>query len=119
MPLGGHGSPREELVGLLLRDAAALTDTEQRLLAYVVQDAHFGKVHELGQQFQQMIRQCEPAWLDPWLAAATTSKVPDLHTFAVNLQRDHAAVRAALVEDWSSGQIEGQITRVKLIKRRM
>jgi transposase len=45
--------------------------------------------------------------------------VPDLRAFAVTIQRDYDAVRAALLEEWSSGQVEGQITRVKLIKRRM
>jgi transposase len=112
------GSPRE-LVGLMLRDPDTLTVTEERLLTYVVQDAHIGPVHELGQQFQQMIRQRESSRFDAWLAVATSSTVPDLRAFAVNIQRDYDAVRAALLEEWSSGQVEGQITRVKLIKRRM
>jgi transposase len=117
VPLG-LGSPRE-VVRLLLRDRETLTSPEQRLLTYVLQDTHIGTMYVLVQQFQQMIRQREPTLLDPWLAAAATSHVPDLHAFAVNIQRDYEAVRAALQEEWSSGQIEGQITRVKLIKRRM
>lgn len=112
------GSPRE-LVGLLLRASEARTPVEQRLLTYVLQDDHVGMVYELGQQFQHMIRQRAPAMLESWLEAALASNVPDLHAFAAAIERDHAAVRAALVEEWSSGQIEGQITRVKLIKRRM
>jgi transposase len=30
-----------------------------------------------------------------------------------------AAVRAALRLEWSNGQVEGQVTRLKLIKRQM
>jgi transposase len=43
----------------------------------------------------------------------------DLQTFAAGLQRDYAAVRAALSEPWSNGQTEGQVTRLKLLKRQM
>ena len=38
-------------------------------------------------------------------------------TFASGLDGDAAAVRSALTEPWSSGQAEGQINRLKLIKR--
>ena len=33
--------------------------------------------------------------------------------------RDRAAVHAAITEYWSNGQTEGQITRLKLVKRQM
>jgi transposase len=33
--------------------------------------------------------------------------------------RDKAAVRAAITEPWSNGQTEGQITKLKLVKRQM
>jgi transposase len=37
-------------------------------------------------------------------------------TFAAGLKQDGPAVRAALTTLWSSGQSEGQITRLKLLK---
>jgi transposase len=40
-------------------------------------------------------------------------------TFAAGLHQDGAAVRAALTLPWSSGQAEGQINRLKLLKRQM
>jgi transposase len=42
-----------------------------------------------------------------------------VETFAAGLAQDGAAVRAALTRPWSSGQAEGQITRLKLLKRQM
>ena len=42
-----------------------------------------------------------------------------LQAFAVTLRRDEAAARNALQEVWSQGQTEGQITRLKLIRRQM
>ncbi|HUA52743.1 MAG TPA: transposase, partial [Candidatus Sulfotelmatobacter sp.] len=35
------------------------------------------------------------------------------------LTQDREAVRAAIVEPWSNGQTEGQITKLKLVKRQM
>ena len=57
--------------------------------------------------------------LDTWLADARTSGVRALETFAAGLEQDGAAIRAALTTPWSNGQAEGQITRLKLIKRQM
>jgi transposase len=61
---------------------------------------------------------CAPrATFRKWLAEATTSNVSAIATFAAGLKQDGAAVRAALTTPWSSGQAEGQITRLKLLKR--
>ena len=40
-----------------------------------------------------------------------------MHGFAAGLRQDEQAVRAALTLPWSSGQVEGQVTRLKLVKR--
>ena len=42
-----------------------------------------------------------------------------LASFCKGLKADLAAVTAALTEPWSNGQTEGQITRLKLVKRQM
>jgi transposase len=54
--------------------------------------------------------------LDPWITEAATSL---LASFANGITRDRAAVRAAITEPWSNGQTEGQITKLKLVKRQM
>ena len=54
--------------------------------------------------------------MTPWLAEALAS---DLRSFAEGLRQDLAAVWAALARPWSNGETEGQITRLKLIKRSM
>ena len=71
---------------------------------------------ELARQFCRMMRERDAsAWL-PWQKAARQSP---LHHFVVQLQRDEAAVRAALTLPWSTGPVEGHIHRLKLIKRQM
>ena len=76
-------------------------------------------VYGLAQRFVQMIRDRDAQALDAWLADATASPVPELQRFAGSLRRDYAAVSAALKLPWSNGQVEGQINRLKLIKRQM
>ena len=57
------------------------------------------------------------AELETWLAEAKACGVGAVGTFAAGLERDNAAVRAALTETWSSGQAEGQTNRLKRLKR--
>lgn len=66
--------------------------------------------------FQQMIRSKTVAKLDAWLEGAKASLIG---SFANGIQKDIAAVRNAIISPWSNGQTEGQITKLKLIKRQM
>ena len=54
--------------------------------------------------------------LVPWIGDAGESL---LASFANGIMRDSAAVQAAIVQPWSNGQTEGQITKLKLVKRQM
>ncbi len=65
--------------------------------------------------FHTLIRRKEEA-LEAWLEDAAQSL---LAPFARGLVRDHLAVRAAIATSWSNAQAEGQITKLKLVKRQM
>jgi len=54
-----------------------------------------------------------------WLRDARNSGVYGLRRFALTLRRDIAAVKNAITEPWSNGQVEGQINRLKTLKRAM
>jgi transposase len=73
----------------------------------------------LAQAFATMLRQHTVAHLDPWLQAVQTSHLPSLISFVSGLRQDYNAVRAAFILPWSSGQVEGQINRLKVLKRLM
>ncbi len=73
----------------------------------------------LGQDFVRLIRERQSEALLPWLARAKGSPYEELQRFAQGLEREFPAVQAALIEPWSTGQVEGQITRLKLLKRQM
>ena len=64
-----------------------------------------------------MLREREPDDLAPWLDEAEASGLPELGRFAAGLRRDEPAVRAALDLPYSNGQTEGQVNRLKLLKR--
>jgi transposase len=76
-------------------------------------------VRELARGFRKMVSGRKPEELDAWLDAAQSSEVAEIENFARTLRRDYEAVGAALEYEWSSGQVEGQINRLKLIKRQM
>ena len=66
--------------------------------------------------FQAMVRKKSLAELEPWLERARSSLVA---SFANGVVKDKAAVSAAITSPWSNGQTEGQITKLKLVKRQM
>ena len=66
--------------------------------------------------FQSMIRSKSAAKLEGWLETARDSLIG---SFVGGVEKDLDAVRNAIVSPWSNGQTEGQITRLKLIKRQM
>jgi len=71
----------------------------------------------LAQAFAQMIRTRNAKALEPWLEQAIDSGIPELGSFVAGIRRDQSAVFAALTYPWSQGQVEGQILRLKLLKR--
>jgi transposase len=57
--------------------------------------------------------------LDTWLAAVETDTIPELHTFARGIRQDYPAVRNGLSLPYSSGACEGNVNRLKFLKRQM
>jgi transposase len=53
------------------------------------------------------------------LDAADRSELNPMQRFARMLRQDLEAVRNAVTECWSNGQVEGQINRLKTLKRAM
>ena len=82
-------------------------------------DATLATAHMLAQAFATMVRARQGERLTEWIAAAKASDLPELRRFAVGLLPDEAAIVAGLTEEWSNGQTEGQINRLKTLKRQM
>ena len=73
----------------------------------------------LCERFLRLLRDRTPGALPAWLSDASRCGLSAIERFAHGLQRDLAAVTAAATLPYSNGQAEGQINRLKLIKRSM
>jgi transposase len=105
---------------LFVKPREKLTEEQRALLERICQaNTDLQKLYQLGQEFVLMVKQRQPRRLDTWLARAQQSSSVELQGFASGIKRDYAAVKAALSLPWSQGQVEGQITRLKLLKRQM
>jgi transposase len=69
------------------------------------------------QDFLQMMHKREGERLDVWLAQVQENQLPELQSFASGVEQDQAAVQAGLTLVYSNGQVEGQVNKLKLLKR--
>jgi transposase len=105
---------------LVLRRETKRTEAEAQQLAQLrEQQAEVTEAIELAQAFTQLVRQRQPASLDPWLQRASASTVEAIQRFAAGLYEDYAAVKAGVPLPWSTGPVEGHINRLKMLKRQM
>ncbi len=114
-PTRAAAYPARRVARMLMADLAVLAEPDrdyvERLLAL---SPALAMVRYLAQRFGAMVRAHVADALNPWLTEAENS---ELRGFAAGLRQDKQAVRAALLLPWSSGQVEGQVTRLKLVKR--
>jgi transposase len=104
---------------LVLRRAERPEAEAQQLAQLHAQSAEVAEAIDLAQEFATLVRQRQPARLDPWLQRATTSAQEALRRFATGLRDDYAAVKAGMTLPWSNGPVEGHINRLKMLKRQM
>lgn len=75
-----------------------------------------GRAVSEARGFATLVREGDHAALGPWLERCQDGP---LRSLAASLSRDQAAVEAALSLPWSTGPVEGQINRLKTLKRTM
>jgi transposase len=97
-----------------------LPDDEREYLKRLCdQEPTIALAYDLAQEFTDMARKRTGQRFDAWLTRATTSGIPELDRFARGVTEDRAAVEAGLSLEWSNGQTEGQVNKLKLLKRSM
>jgi transposase len=102
----------------LLRKPDTLSAERQAVLERMEQaNPVFGRLYRLTVQFTEMLRKRQVEQLRPWLDAAQASELRELKSLADGIERDYAAIEAALRLPYSTGPVEGNINRLKLIKR--
>jgi transposase len=79
----------------------------------------FASMRSLAMRFRGLLRGHNVDALDDWISDAMGCGLHTLQRFAARLSYDISAVRNAICEPWSNGQTEGQINRLKMLKRTM
>lgn len=92
---------------------------DAQLVQAMAQHPDLTQAIELAQSFAFLVRDRQPEQLDPWLEQALHSQLSPFNRFAKRLQEDYDAVKAGVTLPWSNGQTEGQINRLKMLKRQM
>ena len=96
---------------------ASLRPDEQTYVACLCdQCPALGTARTLATQVATPCRTRDANGLAPWLEAAGET---ELRAFVTGIERDRDAVLAALCFRWSTGQVEGQVQRLKVVKRDM
>ncbi len=104
----------------LLVDEEKLKDEERVFIAEITRSqSALNTARALAREFQRLLRDRGEAELDAWFMAVEGSGLAELKNFAIGIRRDERAVRAAMTVEWSNGQTEGQVNRLKLLKRQM
>jgi transposase len=106
---------------LLLQEDQDLESEDRPLVeALLDRSPEIKTAADLGRQFREIIRQRQSDRLADWTDRAQQPGIPrELANFAQGLKADWAAVQAALTMHWNNGQVEGQVNRLKTIKRQM
>ena len=73
----------------------------------------------LAKRYKNILVNKKSDLLDQWIEDAIESGKEVLMTFAKNLMQDYDAIKNACTLEWSNGQVEGQVNRLKNIKRQM
>jgi transposase len=104
---------------LLSHPAALSTDEQTQLAAIRAACPHLNTLATHISAFAEMITGHHGQYLNQWLADIDADDQPYLHSFANGIRRDLPAVTNGLTLPYSSGPVEGNVTRIKMIKRQM
>ncbi|WAM19537.1 ISL3 family transposase (plasmid) [Rhodococcus sp. JS3073] len=97
-----------------------LTDDEQLGLKQVLASCqHLETTAAHVTSFAEMLTGRHGDRLGSWMAAAASDDLPHLHRFVRGIERDHAAVLNGLTLPYNSGAVEGNVNRIRMLKRQM
>lgn len=112
-------APRSS-VWLLLKTESVMTDTERQLREAIENASpEIKQGLDLVQSFRNAIKTRDEISLSAWIDRTSNCGLPEFENFVTVLRRDEKAVRAAASSPWSNGQTEGQVNRLKVLKRQM
>lgn len=112
-------SAREITAWIMRPDDRLSDDDRTRLKDARARCADLAALTDLAHGFNNLVRQRGGDRLETWINNTERCAYAEVRAFATGLRADFDAVRAGLTRQWSSGPVEGNINRVKMIKRQM
>jgi transposase len=95
-------------------------DDQEKLTTITGRSPILNNLAQHVRAFATMMTNLAGTQLSQWIGTVLADDtLPGLRSFATGLQRDLAAVTAGLTLPWNSGAVEGQVNRIKMIKRQM
>jgi len=115
------GPPKaRDLASWILTDPDNLDDEEKEKLAQARKRCpHLDSLAGHVTEFAKILTGLHGDRLDGWITAVEVDDQPDLHSFIRGIKRDHDAVLNGLTMTWNSGVVEGNVNRLKMLKRQM
>lgn len=105
---------------LFVIDQVQLTVEQQGQVEQCSQASEeLARAYRLCQRFAEILRERKAEDLMEWLRCARASQIPELQGLAKSMQQDYRAIYAACSQPWSQGQVEGNVNRLKCIKRQL
>ena len=105
---------------LTARAPDKVTEEQQTLLnRLMINCPDIIRLRGFALSFRDALKGQDGAVLHQWINEAKHCEFGPLVRFGYGLQKDILAVTAAVETRWSSGQVEGQVNRLKAIKRQM
>ncbi|MBO0791374.1 MAG: ISL3 family transposase [Ktedonobacteraceae bacterium] len=114
-----YAAPNNPTWLFIRRDTDLTTQERVELFLFCEQSPTAKQTYRLVQAFLTMVREQRGWELEGWLMAVEMSNIPELLRFAYSLLRDRKAVEAGLSTPYSSGPVEAQVHKLKLVKRQM
>jgi transposase len=110
----------QQATWLFFRKADELKQEERERLQQLRQASpHLETAYQLVEKFLRMVRERTGEQLTAWLAEVQASQLQAFDSFVTGVQQDQDAVLAGLTLPWSNGPLEGNVNRLKLLKRSM
>jgi transposase len=109
-----------QVTAWLQRPLPSLTAEQTQFITHLCDHTPDIKVvRELALTFRRLMKARTVTALAAWVETAERCPIAELRTFAIGIRQDYQAIAASLEYPWSNGQVEGQINRLKTLKRQM
>jgi transposase len=105
---------------LLAKMPAELTSRQAQIVDTLKRQCPgFAVMRKLVFGFRAILRGGKVTTLRRWMEEARKTGIHSLVRFVRTLKQDLSAVELAVSEPWSNGPVEGQLNRLKMLKRQM